>query len=89
METEMDQEKVRECIKSVVKDEKRGIDKEIVKTGETMEIEENHLTEIRINAKGEFSGTVRCKGITPEESYKKTIELAKQLEDLIVTKNGL
>jgi len=53
------------------------------------EIEQQHSVEISVNAKGLFSGKVKCYGSTPEEAYEKTIELSKKLEELVVRKNGL
>ena len=55
---------------------------------EEKKLEEVHSVKIGINAKGQFSGEVKCYGLTPEDAMKRTTELAKQLEVLINEKNG-
>lgn len=51
-------------------------------------VQDQHSVEMSINAKGQFSGKVKCYGSTPEEAMQRTSGLAKQLEALIKEKNG-
>lgn len=51
-------------------------------------IEERHSVELSINAKGQFSGKVKCYGQTPEEAMERTTKLTQQVEQLIKDKNG-
>ena len=51
--------------------------------------EKPHSTEIGINAKGQWSGKIKCYAETPQESYNETIRLAEELEKKIKTKNKL
>ncbi len=53
------------------------------------EIKEQHSVEISINAKGQYSGKTKCYGLTPEEAYKRTLNLIQSLETLIKEKNKL
>lgn len=52
-------------------------------------IDEQHSVEISINAKGQFSGKVKCYGQTPDEAYNRTLNLMKSLEEIIKKKNKL
>ena len=55
---------------------------------EEKQIESPHSVKISINAKGQFSGEVKCYGVTPEDAMKKTTKLAFELETMIKEKNG-
>jgi len=46
-----------------------------------------HSVEISINAKGQFSGKVKCYGATPDDAYEVTLGLSQKLEELIKQKN--
>jgi len=50
-------------------------------------VESPHSVKISINAKGQFSGEVKCYGITPEDAMKKATEKAFELETMIKEKN--
>ena len=52
-------------------------------------VDQPHSVKISINAKGNFSGEIKCYGSTPEEALKKTTELVKQVETIIREKNSL
>lgn len=51
-------------------------------------IESPHSVKISINAKGQFSAECKCYAETPDEALKRTLELAKKLEQLIKFKNA-
>lgn len=51
-------------------------------------IDSPHSVKISINAKGHYSGEVKCYGTSPEDAFSKTLTLATVLEDLISKKNG-
>lgn len=55
---------------------------------ETMHIDSPHSVKISINAKGQWSGEVKCYGNTPEEAKNRTLSLATEIESLIRQKNG-
>lgn len=55
----------------------------------TKRVEEQHSVKISINAKGQFSGEVKCYGRTPDEAEKRTNEKIENLEKLIREKNKL
>ena len=49
--------------------------------------EQPHPVKLAINAKGKFSGEVKCYGKTPEEAMKSATAQAKILETMIQDKN--
>jgi len=51
-------------------------------------IEEKHSVKFGINAKGNWSGEVKCYGQTPEESFERAKRMAEQGAELIKAKNG-
>ena len=55
---------------------------------ETVKIESPHSVKISINAKGLFSGEVKCYGTTPSEAMERTAKLTTELEQIIKIKNG-
>ena len=56
---------------------------------QTNVIESPHSVKFSINAKGQFSGEIKCYGTTPEDALKKATNLAMQVETIITEKNGL
>jgi len=50
-------------------------------------IDQPHSTEISINAKGMWSGCVKCYGITSEDAFQSALVKAVELERIIHTKN--
>ena len=51
-------------------------------------IEQPNSIKISINAKGMYSGEVKVYGTTIDEAYDSAVTKAKQLENLIATKNN-
>ena len=52
------------------------------------QVEQPNSTEISINAKGQYSGKVKCYATTIEEAYLKAKEYAAKIEELIKAKNN-
>ncbi len=52
------------------------------------QVEQPHSVEISINAKGQFSGKVKCYATTPEEAMMQAKAKADELEALIKEKNN-
>jgi hypothetical protein len=50
-------------------------------------IEQPHSTEISINAKGMWSGCVKCYGMTAEDAFQTALIKALDLEKIIKEKN--
>lgn len=54
---------------------------------ETKQIEQPHSTEISINQKGNWSGSIKCYGSTPDDAFQTALKKALDLEKLIKEKN--
>ena len=52
-------------------------------------IESPHSVELSCNAKGQFSGKVKCYGITPDEALQSCTRIMRDVEQLIKQKNGV
>jgi len=55
----------------------------------TKSVESPHSVKMSINAKGNWSGEVKCYGSSPEDAMKKTMALAVSLEAMIKQKNQI
>lgn len=51
-------------------------------------VEQQQSVEISVNAKGQYSGKVKCYDNNLDTAYQKAVDKALQLESLINTKNG-
>tara|TARA_Y100000310_G_scaffold78214_1_gene74849 strand:- start:966 stop:1145 length:180 start_codon:yes stop_codon:yes gene_type:complete len=49
--------------------------------------EQPNSTEISINAKGQYSGKVKCYGETPGQAYDNAVEYSDKLNSIIKEKN--
>ena len=54
-----------------------------------IKVDKQHSTKFSINAKGLWSGEVKCYGLTPNDSMSEACRLAKELEAIIIQKNKL
>lgn len=50
-------------------------------------VEERHSVKISINAKGQWSGEVKCYGQTPNEAMRRALHQAEALASLIKKEN--